>query len=127
MAAWPRGVGRVELSIGHARQRMSHGLLESLGPAPLLRRPAFPVRADLIHRGVELDIEPVGVLELDARITPRAPPPFIYDRHALGAEKVANLEQFRDVADLQGTMVKAGLSSLGSSLRVFAGTSATVW
>src|SRR2546422_11619942 len=92
---------------------MGHGLLESLCPARPLRRPALPVLADLIHRGIELDFEPVGILELDARVTPRAPPPFIHDRHAPCAEKVANLEQLRDAADLQGAMLKADLSFLG--------------
>src|SRR5947199_9242348 len=88
---------------------MSHGLFETLGPAPLLRRPALAVRSDLIHRGVQLDVEPVGILELDARIAPRATPSFVDDRHTPGAERLADLEQLGDGADLQGADAQAGL------------------
>src|SRR5882672_8310904 len=35
--------------IGHARQRMGNRVLERLGAAPLLRRSALAVRADLVH------------------------------------------------------------------------------
>src|SRR6266481_8545499 len=40
---------------------MCHRLLETLGPAPLLRRPARAVRSDLVHRGVQLDAESVRI------------------------------------------------------------------
>src|SRR5438445_9355379 len=82
---------------------MRHRLLESLGPAPLLRRPALATRADLIHRGVELDVEPVGILELDPWVAPRPTPSLIDDRYVPGAEKVADLEQLGDGPDLQST------------------------
>src|SRR5437870_13150519 len=88
---------------------MSHGLFETLGPAPLLRRPALAVRSDLTPRGVQLDVEPVGILELDARIARRATTSFVDDRHTPGAEKLADLEQLGHGADLQGAVVKAGL------------------
>src|SRR5262245_50502710 len=99
--------------IGHSLKRMRHGLLEALGPAPLLRRPALAVRADLIHRGVDLDVEPVGILELDSGIPSRATTPLVDDRHVLGTEKIANLEQLGDRADLEGAVVEAGLPLTG--------------
>src|SRR5262249_23142788 len=92
---------------------MSHGLLEALGPAPLLRRPALAVRADLIHRGVQLDVESVWILELDSGIPSRATTPLVDDRHVLGTEKIANLEQLGDRADLEGAVVEAGLPLAG--------------
>src|SRR5499427_5751355 len=92
--------------IGDSLKRMSH----VLGPAPLLRRPALAVCADLIHRGIQLDVESVRVLELDSRIPARATAPLVDDRHVLGPEKIANLEQLGDRADLEGAVVKAGLS-----------------
>src|SRR5438445_12626778 len=100
---------------------MRHRLLESLGPAPLLRRPALATRADLIHRGVELDVEPVGILELDPWVAPRPTPSLIDDRYVPGAEKVADLEQLGDGPDLQSTVVKAGLPFWGRFVRALAG------
>src|SRR5262245_63204496 len=88
---------------------MGHGLLEALGPAPLLGRPALAVRADLIHRGVQLDVESVGILELDSRIPSGATTPLVDDRHVPGTKKIANLEPLGDRADLEGAVVEAGL------------------
>src|SRR5262245_65538548 len=88
---------------------MRDGLLEALGPAPLRWRPALAVRADLIHRGVHLDVESVGILELDSRIPSRATTPLVDDRHVSGVEKIANLEQLGNRADLEGAVVEAGL------------------
>src|SRR5215831_6467231 len=102
-------VNRCASLIGHSLKRMSHGLLEALGPAPLLWRPALAVRADLIHRGVHLDVESVWILELDSRIPSRATTPLVDDRHVPGTKKIANLEQLGDRADLEGAVVEAGL------------------
>src|SRR5262245_6512629 len=107
--AGPDGCQPSRSLIGHSLKRMSHGLLEALGPAPLLRRPALAVRADLIHRGVHLDVESVWILELDSRISSRATTPLVDDRHVPGTEKIANLEQLGDRADLEGAVVEAGL------------------
>src|SRR5262245_7712372 len=92
---------------------MRDGLLEALGPAPLLRWPALAVRADLIHRGVHLDVEPVRILELDSRIPSGTTTSLIDDRHVPGAEKIANLEQLGNCADLEGAVVEAGLPLAG--------------
>src|SRR5215510_902701 len=59
---------RCASSIGDAGQGIGHGLLEGLGAAPLLRRAALAVCADLIHRRVKLDMKAVRIRELDARI-----------------------------------------------------------
>src|SRR3970282_2121829 len=46
-------------SILDARHRIARRLLEILGPAPLLCRPALTFPSDLIHGGVKLYIETV--------------------------------------------------------------------
>src|SRR5262252_3125192 len=105
----PTVVNRSRSLIGHSLKRMRHGLLEALGPAPLLRRPALAVGADLIHRGVDLDVEPVWILELDSRVPSRATTSLVDDGHVPGAEEIANLEQLGDRADLEGAVMEAGL------------------
>src|SRR6266850_1840886 len=110
---------RVASSIGDAEQGIGHGLLEGLGPAPLLRRAALAVGADLVHRRVQLDVEAIGILELDARIAAGAAPAFVDDRHALRPEKVADLEQLRDGGHLEGAVMEAGLSLARHRVRRF--------
>src|SRR5207247_6299727 len=102
-------LARFALPVRDARQRSGHGLLEALGAPPLLRRPALAVLADLIHRRVQLDVEAVRVLELDARIAAGSAPAFVGDRHALRPEKIANLEQLGDGGYVEGGGVEAGL------------------
>src|SRR6185503_16449461 len=97
-------------SIDDAGQGIGHGLLEGLGAAPLLRRAALAVRADLIHRGVELDVKAVRILELDARVAAGSTPALVVDGHALRLEKITNLEQLGDGSDLEGAVMEAGLS-----------------
>src|SRR3989338_2936228 len=107
---------RIEIigsSILHARHRIGHRLLEGLGPAPLLRRPALAFPSDLIHGGVKLYIETVGVDEFPPRVASGAAPPLVDDLYPLGAEKVPNLEQLRDAGNLEGAVMKAGLALFG--------------
>src|SRR5262249_23056681 len=96
-----------------AGQRIGDGLFERRRALPFVSRTASSVAAYLIHRGVYLDLVAVGVVELDAGIPAGAAAAFVENLDAFRPEKIADLEQLRDAADLKGNMVESDLAALG--------------
>src|SRR5262249_43118378 len=103
---------RTSLVVLRPRERVRHRLFERRGALPLVAGAAIAVGADLVHRGVDLDLVAVGIVELHARIAAGAAAALVENLDASRPEKIADLEKLRNAADLERDVIEAHLAAL---------------